>query len=183
MANIPISALTGLTASTSTTILPVVENGSTYKIERDQFIPRAYATFYGLTDQPLTATTATTVNLTTSGSSSLDISLSANTITFTSGGTFLITASYQFSQGAGSADVAFWFKDGVGEIANSATHQTIGSNSKATSMSSIIHSFNAGETLQLRIQSSSSNTTIDNISASGSIPDAPAVILTINQIY
>jgi outer membrane usher protein FimD/PapC len=182
MANIPISQLTGITSSTATTLIPVVESGTTYKIERDELIPRAYAQYILTTDQTLVSSTATTVNLDAS-SGGTNVSLSANTITFTSGGTFLISVSYQFSQGSGSADVAFWFKKNASEISNSATHKTIPSNTKSTSMVSIIQSFSAGDTLQLRIQSTSNNTTIDNITASGSIPDAPGVILDINQIY
>lgn len=182
MANIPISQLTNLSASTATTLLPVVEGGVTQKIERDNFIPRAYAQYINIIDQSLSTGSATTVNL---GVVSVEngISLSSNTITFTSGGTFLISASYQFSQGSGAADVAYWFKKNNGEITNSATHQSMSSNSKHTAMVTLIESFNAGDTLQLRIQSTSNNTTIDNIAASGSIPDAPGVIVSINQIY
>lgn len=182
MANIPISQLPNLTASTSTTLSPVVEGGVTYKIQRDVLFPRAYAQYLNTVDQTLSAGSATTVNLNTT-SVEYNISLSSNTITFTSGGTFLISASYQFSQGSGSADVAFWFKKNNGEITNSATHQSMSSNSKYTAMVTLIESFNAGDTLQLRIQSTSNNTTIDNIAPSGSIPDAPGVIISINQIY
>lgn len=182
MANIPISQLTGITSASSTTLLPVVEGGVTYKIQRDNLIPRAYAQYIYTIDQTLTQNSATTVNLSADTYEYL-ISLSNDTVTFTSGGTFLISASYQFSQGSGSADVAFWFKKNSTEMVNSATHQSISSNTKATAMVSLIEEFNAGETLQLRIQSTSNNTTIDNITGSGSIPNAPGIILTINQIY
>lgn len=182
MANIPISQLTGITSATTTTLIPVVEGGVTYKIERDELIPRAYSQYLGTIDQTLTQNSATTVNLNVTSTEYLT-SLSANTITFTSGGTFLISASYQFSQGSGSSDVGFWFKKNSTEISNSATYQTMGSNTRQTAMVAFIETFSAGDTLQLRIQSSSNNTTIDNIVATGSIPDAPGVILSINQIY
>ena len=183
MANIPISQLPAITASTSTTLLPVVEGGITSRITRDEFIPRAYAQYINTVDQTLSANTPTTVNIGVVNVEN-DITLSANTVTFTKGGIFLISASYQFSQGAGAADIAYWFKKNNGEIANSATHAFLHTgNSRYTSMITLIESFNAGDTLQLRIQSTSSNTKIDNIDASGSIPDAPGVILTINQLY
>lgn len=182
MANIPISQLTGITSASASSLLPVVEGGITYKIQRDNLIPRAYAQYLGTVDQSLSSGSATTVNLDTTSVQYL-ISLSANTITFTSGGTFLISASYQFSQAAGSSDVAYWFKKNANEITNSATHQTMASNTKHTAMVSLIESFSAGDTLQLRIQSTSNNTTIDNIDAAGSIPAAPGVILSINQVY
>lgn len=182
MANIPISQLPAITASTSTTLLPVVEGGVTSKITRDNLIPRAYAQYINIVDQTLSAGSATTVNL---GVVSVQngMILSANTVTFTKGGVFLISASYQFSQGSGSADVAYWFKKNNGEIANSATHVSMTSNNKHTAMVTLIESFSAGDTLQLRIQSTSNNTIIDNITGSGSIPDAPGVILSINQLY
>jgi hypothetical protein len=182
MANIPISQLTGITSASASSLLPIVEGGVTYKIQKDNLIPRAYAQYIATIDQTLSSGSATTVNLDTTSVQYL-ISLSANTITFTSGGTFLISASYQFSQAAGSSDVAFWFKKNASEITNSATHQTMASNTKQTAMVSFIETFSAGDTLQLRIQSNSNNTTIDNIVASGSIPDAPAVIVSINQVY
>lgn len=182
MANIPISQLSAITAATSTTILPVVEYGNTYKITRDEFIPRAFAQYTLTQDQSLTAGSATTVNIDTVIYEN-NITIDNNVITFISGGTFLINASYQFSQGSGSSDVAFWFhKDGI-EIPESATHQTLSSNSKATAMVSIIQEFPAGETFELKIQSTSNNTIIDTIEASGVIPTAPGLILTINQIY
>ena len=180
--DLKISQLPAITASTSSTLLPVVEGAVTYKITRDEFIPRAHAQYINIIDQTLSAGSATTVNL---GVVNIEdgMTLSANTITFTRGGVFLVSASYQFSQGAGASDVAYWFKKNNSEITNSATHSSISSNSKHTAMITLIETFNAGDTLQLRIQSTSNNTTIDNISASGSIPDAPGVILTINQIY
>lgn len=180
--DLKISQLPAITASTSSTLLPVALSGVTYKITRDEFIPRAHAQYINIVDQTLSAGSATTVNL---GIVNIEngMTLSANTITFTRGGVFLVSASYQFSQGASSADVAYWFKKNNSEITNSATHTSMSSNSKYTAMITLIETFNAGDTLQLRIQTTSNNTTIDNISASGSIPDAPGVILTINQIY
>lgn len=182
MPNLPISQLPSITAASSNSLLVVVETGDTNNIKKDDFLPRAFAQYIGTIDQSLTANTPTNVNLDTV-SYEWNISLSSNTITFISGGTYLISASYQFSQGAGSADIAFWFKKNGNELSNSATHQTISSNSKQTAMVSIIENFNIGETFNLRIQSTSSNTVIDNIVQSGSIPDAPGIIVSITQIY
>lgn len=182
MADLPISLLPVLTASTANNIIPVVASGITRHITRDAFIPRAFAQYLAVKDQSLSANTTTTVALDTISAEYL-ISLSADTITFISGGTFLISASYQFSQGASSADVAFWFKKNGNEVPNSATHQSMSSNSKQTAMVTIIETFTPGETMNLRIRTTSNNTIIDNIAGSGDIPDAPAVILSITQVY
>lgn len=182
MANIPITQLPDLSASTSTSLVPVVSSGVTYSITRDNFIPRTFGQYSLDVDQTLSANTATVVNLTNT-LHEVGMSLSSNTITFQSGGTYLISASYQFQQGSGSADVAFWFQKNGSPLANSATHQSMSSNSKQTAMVTVIETFSAGHTMNLEIQSTSSNTTIDTIAGSGSIPNAPGVILTISQIY
>jgi hypothetical protein len=182
MANIPISQLPSSNQGTSTTLIPIVVSGDTYKIQRDVLVPRAYGQYLLVNDQSLSANTPTVVNLDVT-TSQYNLSLSSNTITFTSGGTFLVSASYQFSHASGSGDIAFWFNKNGSPITNSATHQSVSSNTKYTAMVTMIETFSAGNTLNLLIQSTSGNSTIDNIPVSGSIPDAPGVILTISQIY
>ena len=41
MANVPISALSALTASTATSLLPIVEGGITYKITKNDFLTQS----------------------------------------------------------------------------------------------------------------------------------------------
>lgn len=180
--DLKISQLPSLSAATNGSLFAVVEGSTTYKASRELLVPRAYGNYIDTTTHSILQNSASTVPIATV-LSEYGMTLSADTITFTSGGTFMIAVSYQFSQTSGSGDIVFWFAKDGSPLTNSATHQFMQNNSKHTAMVSIIETFNAGQTIQLKIQSTSSNSSVSTIAASGSVPQAPGVILNIIQIY
>lgn len=103
-------------------------------------------------------------------------------ITVAQSGIYNLQFSAQILQGAGSADVAIWFKKNGTSIPNSATVVTVPSNQKLVAAWNYVDSLNAGEYLEIAYQSTSGNTTYPYIASSGNIPGVPSMIATLTQI-
>lgn len=97
-------------------------------------------------------------------------------------GIYNLQFSAQIQQGAGSADIAIWFKKNNVNIPNSATYLTVPSNQKAVAAWNIVVDCAAGDHLEISYQSNSSATTYPFIAASGNIPAVPSIIATVTQI-
>jgi hypothetical protein len=99
-----------------------------------------------------------------------------------SNGVYNIQFSAQAVQGAGAATTNIWFRKNNVDIPNSDTSVTIPSNSRLVAAWNIFSTASAGDNFEIIWQSDSNNTTFSFISGSGTSPNIPSIIATVNRI-
>ena len=130
-------------------------------------------------------------SINTSGSFTYTNTLNVNTVNIQSGShivcdkvaTYNIQFSIQVKQGSGAGDIVVWLKKNGVNVSNTATYISIPSNtSQFLALNLWDSTTNVGDYYELAYQSDSPNTTYPYVAATGNIPAAPSVIITINQV-
>ena len=127
-------------------------------------------------------TASTTLCYWDSVTTSSNINTSGYDIVVGTNGTYKIGASYQFNNTSG-ADVAryFFLKNDV-PITNSASYTNIANNAELVAYSEILEPLVNGDKIQTGVYSGSSDIYLSTMVTGGSVPDSPAVILTMYKI-
>jgi hypothetical protein len=127
----------------------------------------------------------------TSGSVPLSVTTVAEGVSIVSGsritvanpGDYNIQFSAQLAQGAGTANIYIWFKKNGVNIANTTSANTLAGNSNELMTVNIIDSATtAGDYYEIAHQSNAANSSLEYIAASGNIPAAPSLIVTVVQV-
>lgn len=98
-----------------------------------------------------------------------------------SAGIYNLQFSAQISQGASSADVTIWIRKNGTDVAGSAGRITIASNHKALPAWNYMLELNSNDVIELMWASTSANTTIEFIPASGIYPSIASIIASMQQ--
>ncbi len=147
-----------------------------------QAVTASYGAFSDTTTQSGSATVAypfkfDTVDVvdgvTLSGSTGLQVN---------SSGVYNIQFSAQGVQGAGAGIGNIWFRQNGADIPNSDTQFTIPSNQKFVAAWNIFATASAGDNFEIIWRSDSANTTWAFITGSGTSPNSPSIIATVNRV-
>ena len=126
----------------------------------------------------------------TSGSVPLSVTTVAEGISIVSGsritvanpGDYKIQFAAQLAQGAGTANFYLWFKKNGVNIANTTSVNTLpGNTNELMTVSIMDYAATAGDYYEIAHQSNASNSSLEYIAASGNIPAAPSIIVTVTQ--
>jgi hypothetical protein len=151
---------------------------------------KRYGQFYSLQDQTAVANTPTVVTFNNSAAFNTGLSLAtSSTVSFTTTGVYLVTASIQFANADTSdRDVTMWFRRDGADIVASASVITVPKASDggaALPQVTIIDSFALGQTLSLVWAPEVAQVTLAHTDAQTSpfaAPAIPSVILTVVRI-
>ena len=113
---------------------------------------------------------------------SADINVTNNSrINIPKAGTYNFQFSIQIYQGSAAATINVWLKKNGSNIANTNSQITVGSNSSQLMALNLWDSASANDYYELAYVSSSSNTQFTTLAGFG-YPNAPQIIMTVNQV-
>jgi hypothetical protein len=182
-----VTASSLITASISGQLITFTKgNGNTFNLtlpsSSTSLVTSSYGAFSDTTTQSGSANTAypfkfNSVDIidgvTLSGSTGLQVDAS---------GVYNIQFSAQVVQGSGVGITNIWFRKNNVDIPNSDTSITVGSNSRLVAAWNIFSTASAGDNFEIIWKSDSANTTFAFISGSGTSPNIPSIIATVNRI-
>lgn len=189
MPDLPISQLPELNVMTSNAEFAVAQNGTTYKIKRGnmtsgKFYLSAYET---LTQSGFTPSNAYSVSASTVSESNGISVVDGCKFQVSSGGTYNLQFSLQLNkiQGGSAADFEIWLSKNNNNVDWSNTNITLANNNTLLVAAwNFVISLNAGDYLELKVTTSSSNIIIQAEPAGVSPirPAIPSAIITMVQI-
>ena len=127
-------------------------------------------------------TASTTLCYWDSVTTSSNINTSGYDITVGTNGTYKIGASYQFNNTSGADIARYFFLKNDTPITNSASYTNIANNAELVAYSEILEPLVNGDKIQTGVYSASSDIYLSTMITGGSVPDSPAVILTMYKI-
>ncbi len=204
MANVKITDMTAAsTPLAGTELLEIVQGGESRKVAAADVgnaasaLPyaslagRAYLSAYSTIDQTGSTSTATAVQIGTTGFSS-GISVANNgsgnptRITFAAAGTYMLAPSLQFANSdTANRNVSIWFRKNGTDIANSTTVINVpkaGDGGNTFFQIVLYEQVTAGQYIEVMWLPTNTAVTLDYIAAGAVAPAAPSVILSAERI-
>ena len=149
--------------------------------------PLPYGSFSSTQNQTVSGANTTTVMTYNTADYSSQITFSGSRITPQSTGVYRVLSSVQFDTTSGGArSVTYWYRKNGTNIDNTASTFTISNNGENVGTVEILVALNAGDYIELVMQSPDANMTASYTAPSGvapnNIPAIPSIITVIQKL-